>query len=86
MNTVKIFYKDDCPMCPMAKRLKDNLIEKKIKVSEYNVGTADGLAEATFYGIKALPTIIIEDEKENELMGWRGIVPTLDEVVNAVKG
>ncbi len=86
MNTVKIFYKDDCPMCPMAKRLKDNLLEKHIPVSEYNVGTADGLAEATFYGVKALPTIIIEDEKENELFGWRGNVPTLDEVLSAVKG
>jgi len=73
-------------MCPMAKRLKDNLLEKHIPVSEYNVGTADGLAEATFYGVKALPTIIIEDEKENELFGWRGNVPTLDEVLSAVKG
>lgn len=86
MNTVKIFYKDDCPMCPMAKRLKDSLIEKNINVSAYNVGTADGLAEATFYGVKALPTIIIEDEKENEIAGWRGMVPSIDEVINATKG
>lgn len=86
MNMVKIFYKDDCPLCPMAKKLKNDLIKEKIKVIDYNVGTADGLAEATFYGIKALPTIIIEDEKENELMGWRGVVPNKYEVINAVKG
>ncbi len=24
MGTVKIFYKDDCPLCPMAKQLKDH--------------------------------------------------------------
>lgn len=73
-------------MCPMAKRLKDSLLEKQIYVSEYNVGTADGLAEATFYGVKALPTIIIEDKNENELFSWRGIVPTIEEVINVVKG
>jgi len=86
MNTVKIFYKDDCPMCPMAKRLKDSLLEKQIHVSVYNVGTSDGLAEATFYGVKALPTIIIEDKNEKELFSWRGVVPTTEEVINVVKG
>lgn len=86
MNTIKIFYKNDCPMCPMAKRLKDNLIEKNINVSEFNVETADGLAEAAFYGVKSLPTIIIEDEKENEIAEWRGMVPSIDEVINATKG
>jgi len=86
MNTVKIFYKDDCPMCPMAKRLKDSLIKQEIAVSEYDVGTADGLAEATFYGVMALPTIIIEDDTENEVNGWRGMVPKVEEVINAIKG
>lgn len=86
MNTVKIFYKDDCPLCPMAKRLKDRLRKKEIKVSEYNVETASGLAEAAFYGIKALPTIIIEDEYENEIAGWRGRVPKIEDIVKMVKG
>ncbi|HOV89368.1 MAG TPA: thioredoxin family protein [Syntrophorhabdaceae bacterium] len=85
MNTVKIFYKDDCPMCPMAKRLKDRLVQENITVSEYNVETAKGLAEATFYDVMALPTIIIEDVHENELSRWRGMVPKLEEVINAVK-
>lgn len=86
MNTVKIFYKDDCPMCPMAKKLKDRLVQENITVSEYNVETAKGLAEATFYDVMALPTIIIEDVHENELSSWRGTVPKLEEVINAVKG
>ncbi|HOJ15930.1 MAG TPA: thioredoxin family protein [Syntrophorhabdaceae bacterium] len=86
MNTVKIFYKDDCPMCPMAKKLRDSLIKKEIIVSEYNVETADGLAEAAFHDVMALPTIIIEDDNENELNCWRGMVPKVEEIINALKG
>ena len=86
MGTVKIFYKNDCPMCPMAKRLKDNLLEKNVDVHYYNVGTADGLAEATFYRVLALPTILVEDEMENGLGEWRGTVPKVEEVLHVVQG
>ena len=85
MGTVKIFYKDDCPMCPMAKRLKDNLQGNNVDVHYYNVETADGLAEATFYRVMALPTIVVEDEMENGLGEWRGVVPKVDEVLHVVQ-
>jgi len=84
MGIVKIFYKDDCPMCPMAKQLKDHLREKNVAVDDYNVGTTEGLAEATFYRVMALPTILVEDESENSLGEWRGNVPHIDEVLSAV--
>jgi hypothetical protein len=84
MGIVKIFYKDDCPMCPMAKNLRDNLQGQHVVVNDFNVGTTDGLAEATFYGVMALPTIVIEDEEENSLKEWRGSVPHIDEVMNVV--
>ena len=86
MGMVKIFYKDDCPMCPMAKQLRDTLQEQNIDVSDFNVGTTDGLAEATFYRVMALPTILIEDEAENSLQEWRGSVPRVDEVLHVVQG
>ena len=86
MGMVKIFYKDDCPMCPMAKQLRDTLQEQNIDVSDFNVGTTDGLAEATFYRVMALPTILIEDEAENSLQEWRGSVPRVDEVLHVVHG
>ena len=85
MGTVKIFYKDDCPMCPLAKRLRDNLQENNIDVHYYNVETTDGLAEATFYHVMALPTIVVEDEMENGLREWRGEVPKVDEVMHVVQ-
>lgn len=86
MGTVKIFYKDDCPMCPMAKQLGESLKEKNIGVLSYNTGTAEGLAEATFYRVMALPTIVAEDEMENGLEEWRGRVPLVEEVLSAFHG
>jgi len=86
MGIVKIFYKDDCPMCPMAKRLKENLQEEKVNVHYYNVETAEGLAEATFYRVMSLPTVLVEDEMENEIGEWRGSVPKVDDVLSAVHG
>jgi glutaredoxin len=86
MGIVKIFYKDDCPMCPSAKNLQKNLKENNVGVESYNVGTAEGLAEATFYGVMALPAVIIEDEMENSLGEWRGNVPKMEEVLNVVHG
>jgi thiol-disulfide isomerase/thioredoxin len=84
MGVVKIFYKDDCPKCPLAKRLRDNLKEQKVSVLDYNVGTADGLAEASFYSIMSLPTVLVEDGMENGVGEWRGDVPGMEEVLNAI--
>jgi hypothetical protein len=85
MGIVKIFYKDDCPMCPAAKKLKDNLRDMNVSVDDYNVGTTDGLAEATYYRVMALPTILVEDGAENSIGEWRGNVPHIDEVLSAVQ-
>ncbi len=84
MGTVKIFYKDDCVVCPLAKKLGQNLREKNVSVLDYNVETADGLAEASFYSVMALPTIVVEDGMENGLGEWRGKVPKMEEVLEIV--
>lgn len=85
MGIVKIFYKDDCPKCPLAKQLRDRLKEQKVNVLDYNVGTADGLAEASFYSVMALPTVVVEDGMENGIGEWRGEVPKIEEVLNTVQ-
>jgi thiol-disulfide isomerase/thioredoxin len=85
MGTVKIFYKDDCPKCPLAKQLKDGLIERDVNVVAYNVGTADGLAEASFYSVMSLPTVLVEDTMENGIGEWRGDVPKIEEVLTVVR-
>lgn len=85
MGVVKIFYKDDCPKCPMAKELRDKLKEKNIRVLDYNIGTADGLAEASFYSVLSVPTVLVEDATENSVGEWRGNVPMMEEVLSAVR-
>ena len=84
MGIVKIFYKDDCLVCPLAKKLGDNLRKKNVDVVDYNVETADGLAEASFYSVMALPTIVVEDGMENGIGEWRGKVPQMEEVLEIV--
>ncbi len=84
MGTVKIFYKDDCVICPLAKKLGENLKKKNVAVINYNVETADGLAEASFYSVMALPTIVVEDGMENGIGEWRGNVPKMEEVLEVV--
>jgi len=85
MGIVKIFYKDDCPMCPVAKKLGERLKAERVGVQYYNVETAEGLAEATYHRVIALPTIVVEDEDEQEVGEWRGSVPKVEEVLHAVR-
>lgn len=84
MGTVKIFYKDTCPLCPVAKQLRDSLVRESVGVEGYNVDTAEGLAEATFYRVMSVPAVFVEDEMENPLGEWRGSVPKMDEVLRIV--
>jgi hypothetical protein len=84
MGTVKVFFKNDCPMCPGAKKLSAGLKAKNVAVVDYNVDTPDGLAEASFYGILSLPAVVIEDASENGVKEWRGTVPGLEEVIQVV--
>ncbi|MCX7856743.1 MAG: thioredoxin family protein [Deltaproteobacteria bacterium] len=85
MGKVKIFFKSDCPLCGSAIKLKDSLAKEKVQVEFYNIETAEGLAEATFYRVLSVPTVIVEDKMENEIIDWRGKVPSVSEVLNAVK-
>lgn len=68
---IKLFVKDDCPRCPAAK----NACEGIEGVQVYDVGDIDGLAEASFYGILATPSVLVLDSDGRELVSWRGAVP-----------
>jgi thioredoxin-related protein len=46
------------------------------QVLHFNLETADGLAEATFYSVQATPTFILEDKEENPIADFRGEVPS----------
>jgi len=84
MPTIKIFTKKQCPRCPQAKQLGCELAQGGYSVVSYDVETADGLAEATFFSVQATPTIIVEDADENTLAEFRGQVPSRDEMVKII--
>jgi len=80
MGLIKIFTKAKCPKCPAVKEIGTELKKEGMPVLNYDLDTIDGLAEASFYSIRSTPSIIIEDEEEREVISWRGIVPTVQEV------
>ena len=80
MGSIKIFTRAHCPKCPAVKDIGTELKKEGLPVSNYDLDTMDGLAEASFYSILSTPSIVIEDEEEKEVACWRGVVPTLQEV------
>jgi glutaredoxin len=85
MGSIKIFTKNECPKCPAAKEIGGILQQEGLPVIFYDLETPDGLAEAAFYSVLSTPTIIIEDEQEKILAGWRGSVPTLQEIQGLIR-
>ena len=80
MGSVKIFIKAKCPKCPAVKEIAVTLKQEGFPVYHYDLDTIDGLAEASYYSVLSTPSLIIEDEQEQEVASWRGMVPTLQEV------
>ena len=85
MGSIKIFTKAECPKCPAAKEIGNILQQEGLQVSYYDLETPDGLAEAAFYSVLSTPTIIIEDQDERILAGWRGSIPTLQEIQGVIR-
>ncbi|MDD5772573.1 MAG: thioredoxin family protein [bacterium] len=78
---IKIFTKKDCPRCPGAKELGQKLHEKGKKVEYFDIDTASGLAEASFYTVMSTPTVILTNQKGDEISSWRGEVPSLNSIL-----
>jgi glutaredoxin len=73
---VKLFVKDDCPRCPAAKRACEGIAN----LSVYDVGDVDGLAEASFWGVLATPSVLVVDSRGQEVASWRGEAPDPSEL------
>ncbi|MEW6088192.1 MAG: thioredoxin family protein [bacterium] len=78
---IKIFVKKDCPLCPGAKELGHKLTEKGRKVEYFDIDTALGLAEASFYNVLSTPSIILTNQNGDEINSWRGETPSLNNVI-----
>jgi len=81
MLSLKVFLKDNCPSCPDAKKVVKQLRIDGVKdINEYDVGTADGLAEGAFYSVMSTPTMLLVSSDEEAVTEWRGSVPTSEEI------
>jgi glutaredoxin len=76
---LKLFTQPSCPRCPAAKAVVMQ-IEHKVKVENYDIKTADGLAEALGYNIMTTPSIVIVDHDNNVLGEFLGRAPTVEEL------
>jgi hypothetical protein len=79
-TSIKLFWQEDCVRCVPAKEICNILIERKVPVRLYDIGTIDGMTEAAFHEVISTPTTIIVDDDDNELGAWRGEAPSLDEI------
>ena len=86
MGVIKLFVQQKCHKCPQAKKVGNTLKDEGFKVKEYDIQTADGMAEAAFHSIQSTPAIILEDSDENIVADFRGQVPTPQEVKEILSG
>ncbi|MHA1186418.1 MAG: thioredoxin family protein [Candidatus Heimdallarchaeota archaeon] len=82
---LKVFTKVDCPNCPAAKALAKKLEAKGAKVIWCDLDEEDGLSEAVFCDVLSTPSLIITDDSDTEIKGWRGEIPGLDEISKELK-
>ena len=73
---IKLFWSPTCRRCPAAKEALSQIQE----VEFLNVEQADGLAQASYYGVMSTPSIVVVDETEKEVFSWHGRMPETDEI------
>jgi thioredoxin-related protein len=79
---IQFFTQKECANCPPAKEtLKEIKSERDVDVSELDVETVDGMAEAAYYGIMSTPSIVLVNSSGDEIISWRGVVPDKDKVL-----
>ena len=81
---VKVFVKEECPHCPSAKKLAEELEQNEIEVIVYNLDTVDGLTEGTILDVLSTPTIIVYDNNatwDNVIKRWDGETPDIGKIL-----
>lgn len=74
---VKLFWSPTCRRCPAAKEALSQVQD----VEFLNVEQADGLAQASYYGVMSTPSIVVVDETEKEVFSWHGRMPETEEIM-----
>ena len=59
MKEILFFWSPNCPRCKDARSL---IGRHRVKVTRYDVSTAEGLSEAAFYGLVSTPSIVVAED------------------------
>ncbi len=77
---LKIFTKTDCPNCPAAKKIGQQLEKKGANIEWFDLDNEEGLSEAVYFDVLSTPSLIVTDEDDSEIKAWRGEVPEITDI------
>jgi glutaredoxin len=81
MVELKVFTLPNCPNCPAAKKIVEEVSRKYgVAYREIDIGTPDGQLEGLMYQVTSTPSIAIDDE-----VIARGKVIPINELEEALK-
>lgn len=84
MPKIALFISQSCPKCPKAKEDAEALKAEGYRVVVYDIGTVDGLTEASYLGVQSSPTFIVLDKEENVMYDSRGGDYSIESVKRAM--
>ncbi|MBN3037208.1 MAG: glutaredoxin family protein [Candidatus Diapherotrites archaeon] len=62
---ITLFTQPNCPRCPAAKRVVEELkCERGVEVEEVDISTDDGLFNAINYNVMSTPTIVVRSRDQ----------------------
>lgn len=76
---IKIFTQTNCPNCPAAKTLGQELLKEGADVEFYDIKTPEGLTESIMHSVLSTPSLLILDN-EKVIADFLSQTPKLEEV------
>ena len=76
---IKIFTQPNCPNCPAAKKLGQELIKEGVDVEFYDIKTPEGLAESVMHSVLSTPSLLILNN-EKVVVDFLSQTPKIEEV------
>jgi arsenate reductase-like glutaredoxin family protein len=77
---IKIFTQPNCPNCPAAKTLGQELINQGVDVKFYDIKTIEGLTESMMHSVLSTPSLLIVKESDEIIAEFLSQTPSIEEV------
>ena len=82
---IEIYGKQECDLCHSARKkinvmLKKWSMDEDIEVKFMDTDTVDGAAEADFFDVFEIPSVMVKEGQDDVLARWDGEAPPSDEL------